>query len=126
MKDIEVIILDPRATEIGGRMCLCVKGDGVFRISPFANSYNVSVNPSLSEGDILCYFVLPVLIEEDQRVLPHITTVVLTPSSSWVIWVIELLSELENVGDGTRCGRKGDGGVIHSKLDWLVTLDIVV
>jgi len=126
MEEIKIVVLDPRMTEIGGRICLCVKGNGVFGVSPFANSYNVSVNSGLSEGNISCYFVLPVLIEEDKRVLLYITVVVLTLSSSWMVRIVELLSELGNIGNGARCGREGDCGVIHSKLDGFVTLNIIV
>jgi len=126
MENIEVVIFDPRTIEIGRGVCVCVKGDGVFRVSPFTNSYNVSINPNLSEGNISCYFVLPVLIEKYKRVLPHITTVVLAPPVSWVIGVIKLLSKLGNVGDGTGCARKGDGGVICGKPNWFVALNIVI
>jgi len=126
VEDVEVIVLDPRTTKVGGGVCACMKGDGVFRISPFANSYNVSINPNLPEGDISRYFVLPILVEEDQRVLPHITTVILAPPSSWVIGVIKLISELGNVGNRTGCGREGDSGVICSKSNGFFTLNIVI
>jgi len=104
VEDIEVIIFDPRAIEIGRGVCSHMKGNGVLGVSPFSDSYNVSVNPNLSEGNVSCDFILSVLIEEDKRVLLHITTVVLAPSISWMIWVVKLLSELGNVGDGTGCG----------------------
>jgi len=126
VEDIEVIIFDPRVVEIGGGVCSYIKGNGVFRVSLFANSYNVGIDPHLSEGNVSCYFVLTVLIEEDKGVLPCITAVVLAPSISWVIQVVKLLSKLGNVGDGTRCGGKGNGGVIFSKPNWFVTLNIVV
>ena len=126
VKDIEIIIFDPRAIEIWSRMCPCVKGNGIFRIPSLANPYNVSVNSNLPEGDISCYLVLTVLVEKNKRVLPCITMVVLTPSNSWVIWVIELLSELGNIGDRTRCGGERDGGVVLSKFDRLVTLNVVI
>ena len=126
VEDVEVIILDPRTVEIGRGMCMCMKGNGVFRVSLFANSYNVSIDPDLSESDVSRYFILPILIEEDKGVLPHITAVVLAPPGSWVIRVIELLGKLGNVGDGTRSGGEGNSRVIHSESDWLVTLNIVV
>jgi len=126
VKNVEVIIFDPRAVEIGRGMCACMKGNGVFRVSPFANSYNVSVNVSLSESDISCYFILPILIEEDKRVLLRITAVILTPSSSWMVRVVELFSELGYIGDGARSGGERNGGVICSESDWLVTLNVVV
>jgi len=126
MEDIEVVILDPRAIEIGGRVCVCVKGNGVFGVSPLANSYNMSVDSDLSEGDVSCYFVLPILIKEDKGVLLRITAVVLAPSSSWVVRVVKLFSELGNIGDGARSGGKGDSRVIRSKSDQFVTLNIFV
>jgi len=126
VKNIEVVIFDPRAVEIGRGMCMCMKGDGVLGISLFANSYDVSVNPDLSKSDVLCNLILPILIEEDQRVLPCITTVVLAPPSSWVVRVIKLFSELGNVGNGARSGGKGDGGVIRSESDWLLALNVIV
>ena len=126
VEDIEVIILDPRAIEIGGRVCAPLKGNGVFGVSPLANSYNVSVDSDLSEGDVLRYFILPILIKEDEGVLPHITTVVLAPSSSWMVRVVKLFSKLGNVGNGARSGGEGDGRVIHSESNWFVALNIIV
>jgi len=126
VENVEVIIFDPRVVEVGRRVCMCVKGNGVLRVPPFANSYNVSVNSNLSEGDVSRYLILPILIEEDKRVLPRITVVVLTPSSSWMIRVAKLLSELRNIGDRARSGGERDGGVICSKFDWFVVLNVVV
>ena len=126
VENVEVIILDPRMIEIGRGVCLCMKGDGVFRVSLFIDSYNVSINPDLSEGDVLRYFILPILIEEDKRVLPRITAVVLAPPISWVIRVVELLSELGNIGDGAQHGRKGNGRVISSESYWLIALNVVI
>ena len=88
MEDVEVVIFDPRSVEVWRGVCTCVKRNGVFRIALLVNSYKVSINPNLSEGDVLCYFVLPILIEEDQRVLSRITAIVLAPSETWVIWVV--------------------------------------
>ena len=126
VEDVEVIILDPRAIKIGGRVCACIKGNGVFGVPPLTNSYNVSVNSDLSKGDVSHYFVLPVLVKEDKGVLSCITAIVLTPPSSWVVRVVKLFSELGNVGDGARGGGEGDGRVIHSKSDWFITLNIFV
>jgi len=126
MENVEVIILDPRVVEIWSGMCLHMKGDGVFGVSLLANPYNVSVNPNLPKGDVLCYLILTILIEEDKRVLLHITAVVLTPPSSWVIWVVKLFNELRDIGDGTRCRREGYGGVVLSKSDWLVALNVII
>jgi len=126
VEDVEVVILDPRAIEIGGRVCTCVKGNGVLGIPSLADPYDVSVNSNLPKGDVSCNLVLSVLIKENERVLPCITAVVLTPPSSWMVWVIKLFSELGNIGDGTRSGGERDSGVIHSKSDWFVALNIVV
>jgi len=126
MKNVEVVILDPRAIEIGGGVCTRVEGNGVFGVPSLADPYNVSVNPNLPKSNVSRYLVLSVLIEEDKGVLLCITTVVLTPSSSWMVRVVEFLSELGNVGDGTRCGRKGDSGIIRSKSDRLITLNIFI
>ena len=82
VEDVEIVILDPRAIEIGRRVCACVKGNRVFGVSPFTNSYNMSVNSNLSEGNVSHYFVLPILVKEDEGVLPRITAVILTPFSS--------------------------------------------
>ena len=124
VENIEVVIFDPRAIEIGGGMCLHMKRNGVFRVSLFADSYDVSVNPNLPESNVMCYLILSILIEKDKRVLPHITTVVLAPPDSWVIWVVELLSKLGNVGDGTQGGRERDGGIIRSESDWFIVLNV--
>jgi len=126
VKDIEVIILDPRVTEVGGGICMCMKGNGVLRVSSLANPYNVSVNSDLPKGDVLHYLVLTILIEEDEGVLLCITAVVLTPSSSWMIRVVKLFSELGNIGNGARGGGKGDSGVICSESDWFVVLNIFI
>ena len=104
VEDIEVIIFNPRAVEVGSRICTCVKGDGEFGITMLASPHKVSINPNLSKGDVTCYFVLPILIEEDKQVLLCITVVILAPPGSWVVWIVKLLSELRDVGDGTRCG----------------------
>jgi len=126
MEDIEVVVFDPRTLEIGRGVCACMKGDRVLRVSPFANSYNVSINPDLSEGDILRYFILPILIEEDKGILLRITAVVLAPPSSWVIGVVKLLSKLGNIGNGAGCRRKGDSGVIRGEPNWLVVLYVII
>jgi len=126
VENVEVVIFDPRAIEIGGGMCSCVEGNRKLGVTPFAGPYKVSVDPNLPEGDIACHLVLSVLIEEDERVLPHITAVVLAPSISWMVRVVELLSKLRDVGDGARCGGEGNGRVVLSKPDWLVALHIAV
>ena len=80
MEDVEVVIFDPRAIEIGGGVCPCMKGNGVFGVTLLASPYEVCVDPNLSKGDVSRDFVLPILIEEDEGVLPQITTVILAPS----------------------------------------------
>jgi len=124
MKYIEVVIFDPRAIEVWGGVCTCVERNGVFGVALLANSYKVSIDSDLSEGDISCNFVLPILIEEDKGVLPRITAVVLAPSKTQMIWVVQLYTELGNVGDGARCGRKGNGRVIRSESHRLFILDV--
>jgi len=126
MENVEVVIFDPRAVEIGGRVCTCVEGNSKLGVTPFASSYKVSVDPKLPESDIACHLILPVLVEEYKWVLLRITAVILAPPSSWMVWVVKLLSKLRDVGDGTRCGREGDGGVILSEPNWFVTLHVVV
>ena len=120
MKDVEIMIFDPRAIEIGSGMCTCVEGNGELRVATLASSYEVSINSNLPEGDVACHFILPVLIEEDKWVLPCITAVVLTPPTSWMVQIIKLVCVLGNVGDRTRCGGEGNGGVILSEPDWFV------
>ena len=126
VKDVEVVILDPGVIEIRRGMCMCVEGNGVLRVTLLANSYDVSIDSNLSESDISCYFVLPILIEEDKRVLLCITAIVLTPSETWMIWVVYLYAELGNVGDGTGCGREGDSGVVCGEPNWFVVLDVLI
>ena len=126
VKNIEVVILDPRTIEIGSWMRTHMEGDGVLRVAVLASPYNVSIDTNLPKGDILCHLILSVLIEEDKWVLPCITTVILTPPCSWMVWVIKLLSELRDVGDGAGCGGKGNGGVVLSKSNWFIALYIVV
>jgi len=126
VENVEVVIFDPRAIEIGSGMCTCMKGDGKLRVAMLASPYKVSVNPDLPEGDIACHLILPILVEEDKRVLPHITAVVLAPSISWMVRVLELLSKLRDVGDGARCGGEGNGRVVPSEPNWFVVLYVVV
>jgi len=126
MEDVEVVIFDPRAIEIGRGVCPCVKGDRVFGVALLASPHEVSVNPNLSKGDVSCDFVLPILIEEDEGVLPRITAVILAPSEAWMIGVIYLDTKLGNVGDGARSGREGNGGVICGKPNWFFTLHVVI
>jgi len=126
VEDVEVIVFDPRTIEIGSRMCACMEGDGIFRVAVLASPYKVSVDPNLSEGDVACHLILTILIEEDKRVLPYITVVILAPSGSWMVRVIKLLSELRDVGNGARCGGEGDGRVVLSKPNWFIVLHIIV
>ena len=126
VEDVEVVIFDPRTIEIGSGMCMCVEGNGKLRVTPFASSHKMSVDPNLPEGDITCHLVLPILVEEDKRVLSRITVVVLAPSISWMVQVVKLLSKLRDVGDGTRRGGEGDSRVIPSKPNWFVVLYIVI
>jgi len=104
VKNVEVVIFDPRSIEIGSRVCTCVKGDGVFGITLLADPYDMSINPNLPESDIACHLILSILIEKDKWVLPCITVVILALSGSWMVRVVKLLSELRNIGDGTRHG----------------------
>ena len=103
-----------------------MKGNRVLRVALLANSYDVSVDPYLPKGDVLRYFVLPILIEEDKRVLSCVTPIVLTPPRAWMIWVIYLYAELGNVEDGAGCGGEGNSGVVCSEPDWFVALDFLV
>jgi len=104
MKNVKVVILDPRAIEIGGGVCTCMKGDRKFRITTFASSYKMSINPNLPEGNIVCHLVLSILVEENEWVLPHITVVILTPPASWMVQIVKLIRELGDVGNRTGCG----------------------
>jgi len=126
MENVEVVIFDPRMIEVGGGVCTCVEGNRILGVPPFASSYKMSVDPDLSEGDITCHLVLPVLVEEDERVLPRITVVILAPPTSWVIWVAGLLGELRDVGDGARGRGEGNGRVVCGKPNWFVVLHVVV
>jgi len=126
VEDVEVVVFDPRAVEIGRGVCSCMEGNGVLGIALLASPYKVGVDPNLSKGDVSRDFVLPILIEKDKGVLPRITAVVLAPSEAWVIGIVYLDTELGNVGDGTRCGRKGDSRVIRSESDWFFTLNVVI
>ena len=126
VENVKVIIFDPGAIEIGSRVSTCMEGNGMLGVATLVSPYKVSIDPSLSEGDIACHFVLPVLIEEDERVLLCITAVVLAPSNSWMVRIIKLLGKLRNVGDGTGCGGEGDGRVVCGKPDWFITLHVVV
>jgi len=126
VENVEVVVFDPRMIEVWSEMCTCMERDGVLRVAALANPYKVSINADLSEGDVACHLILTILIEEYKWVLPHITVVVLAPSSSWMVWVVKLFSELRDVGDRTRCGQKGNGGVILSESDWFIALYVVV
>jgi len=126
VENVEVVIFDPGAIEIWSRMCMCMKGDGKLRVATLASPYKVSIDPSLSEGNVTCHLVLPVLIEKNKRVLPRITVVILALSISWMVRVFKLLSKLRDIGDGTRCGREGDGRVVLSKPNWFVTLHVII
>ena len=126
VEDVEVVIFDPRTIEIGRRVCTCMKGNGVLGVTLLANSYDVSINSNLSESDISRYFILSILVEENKWVLSHITTIVLAPSRTWMVWIVQLYGKLGNVGDGTGCGGKGDSGVIRSESDWFFTLNIFI
>jgi len=126
VEDTEVIVFDPWTIEIGSRMCVCMEGNGIFRVAMLASPYKVSIDSNLSKGDVACHLILPIFIEEDKRVLPCVTVVVLAPSSSWVVRVIKLLSELRDVGNGTRGGGEGDGRVVLSESNWFVVLHVVV
>jgi len=88
MENVEVVIFDPRTIEIGRGVCACMKGNGVLGVALLANSYKVSIDPNLSKSDVSRYFVLPILIEEDEGVLSRITAIVLAPPKTWVIWII--------------------------------------
>ena len=126
VENVKVVILDPRAVEIGSGVCTCMEGNGKLRVASFASPYEVGIDPNLSESDITCHLVLPVLIEKDKWVLPRITVVVLAPPTSWMVWVIKLLGKLRNVGNGTRGRGEGDGRVVCGKPSWFVALHIVV
>jgi len=126
VENVEVVIFDPRAIEVGSRMCTCMEGNGKLRVTTLSSSYKVSIDPSLPEGDVACHHVLPVLIEEDEWVLSRVTAVILAPSNSWMVWVVKLLSKLRDVGNRTRCGGERDGRVVLSKPNWFVILHAVI
>ena len=126
MKNVEVIILDPRTIEIGSRVCTCMEGNGKFRVTTLVSPYKVGVDSNLSVSDITCHLVLPVFVEKDKWVLLRITMVVLAPPTSWMVRVVELLGELRNVGNGTRGRGEGDGRVVCGKPNWFVALHIVI
>ena len=126
VENIEVVIFDPRTIEVGGGVCTCMEGNGILRVATLASPYKVSIDSNLSEGDVACHLVLPVLVEEDKWILLRITVAVLAPSGSWMVWVVKLMSELRDVGNGARCGEEGDGRVVLSKPNWFVVLHIIV
>jgi len=126
MKNVEVVVFDPRAIEIGRGMRTCVKGNGIFEVTLLASSHEMSVDPNLSEGDVMSYLILSIFIEEDKGVLLRITAIVLAPSWTWMIGVVDLCAKLGNIGDGAGCRREGNSGVIHSESHWLFALNIIV
>ena len=69
VKNVEVVVFDPRAIEIGRRVCACMRGDRVLGFALLASPYEVSVDPNLSESDVSCNFILSILVEENKRVL---------------------------------------------------------
>jgi len=58
VENVKVVIFDPRAIEIGSRVCTCMEGDGKLRVAMLASPYKVSIDPSLPEGDVACHLVL--------------------------------------------------------------------
>ena len=126
MKDIEVIIFDPRTIEVWSRMCSHMKRDRILGIALLMSPYKVSIHTNLSKSDVMCHLILTILVEENKGVLPRITAVILAPPVPWMIRVIELLGKLGNIGDGARCGRKRDGRVVLSEPDWFVALHVVI
>ena len=126
VENVEVVIFDPGVIEIGSRMCTCMEGNGKLRVATLASPYKMSIDPNLPEGDVACHLVLPVLIEENERVLLRVTAVILAPSISWMVRVVKLLSKLRDVGDGARHGGEGDGRVVLSEPNWFVVLHVVI
>ena len=116
----------PRRGRVNEKNWMDHNRNGILKVAALVSSYDVSVDPNLSEGDITCHLILTILIEEDKRVLPRITTVVLAPSGSWMVWVIKLMSELRDVGNGARCGGEGDSRVVLSEPNWFVILHVIV
>jgi len=49
MKDVEVIVFDPRTIEVWSGMCSCVKGNGILRVPLLVDPYNVSIDSNLSK-----------------------------------------------------------------------------
>ena len=121
MENVEVVVFDPGTIEVGSGMCSCMEGDRILGVAALVSPYKMSVDPNLPKDNIACYLILSVLIEEDKWVLPCISTVVLAPPSSWMVWV-KLLSELRDIRNGTRCRGEGDGGVVLSKPNWFIVL----
>ena len=126
VKDVKVIVFDPRTVKVGGGVCSCVEGNGILGVALLTNSYKVSVHADLSKGDIMCHLILTILVEEDKWVLLRITTVIFAPPVSWMIWIIKLFGELRDVGDRARCGGEGNGRVVLSKPNWFITLYIAI
>ena len=102
MENAKPIILDSRTIEIGRWKCLCMKGDGVLRVTLLPNAYKVGIHTNLPECDVASYFILVVLINKNEGVMVGISCIVLTPPFTRVIWVLKLTGKLRYVGNRAR------------------------
>ena len=81
------------------------------------------------EANVLCYFRLVLLIEEDKRVMAGVPSVEESPSDSWMGRVVKFSTKRGAKLNWRRVGGWGkrDSGVVTlGKVDWLVTLNTVV
>ena len=126
MEDVKVSVLDPKAIKVRGGKCSSVKRGRIFAIALASHSYKVGVFPDAPIANISGGLRLSFLIEEDDGVEVGLSSIILYPSLTRVVWVLEVASK--RGGEANRFGRRGgsgDRGIVLGETNGLVGVDAI-
>ena len=127
MKEVEVGVLDPSTIEIGGWIGFRLKWSGILLLVLSSSSNQISVFFRRAKTNILGYFGLSLVIDENKGVVSRVASIKESPPFTRVHRVVEFVTQWWVNGNGGWTASFRNGGIIPStqRLRW-VALDAIV
>jgi len=127
VEDVEVSIFDPSTVEIGRGEGPSVEGGRVLVGTLATNTDQMSVFVDTPVTDVLSSLCLSFLVEEDDGVEVRLSSIILHPPFTRVVGILKVASKWGGKVNRLRGGSgSGDGRLVLSEADRLITVDAVV
>ena len=126
VEDVEVSVFDPKAVEIGGGERSSMERGGVLAVTFASYAYKVSVFVNTPITDIPGGLSESFFVKKDDGVKMRLSPVILYPSLTRVVGVLEVTSQGGCKPNRLRRGGgSGDSGIVLGKADRFVSVDTI-